>query len=1131
MKNKRKSFLRALAIGCMSLIAAASISLFGVSPLKMDSVVGSAAGSNSFVAPRTVYVTTDGSGYKLNNEGATDSLPVGGTTSYTEVSVNASSGSIVKGTNGNYTAYGVTGSSVSISLKFKMGHDLGGGEWYLGSDSYGGTDGDTVMGISSPGKIESGMLIVRTSYDAKTWNKLGSKQYAGGLNTTNFSKDRKAGDVVEIYCPDGKDIQKGVYVEVDYLYEIVDHWQTEHYEWYKRLLFGIKLGTPTMVDNYAYKNVIETSTFYIVSDEPSAVTFHNLSAKDSKELKGEDGESIDYLTRSETLTNNSVTSKGFQIDQTLLPSSTVSVTRNGSAFNIPSDKKITQDGCYDVTVKTKLGKTKTTRIYVDTRDFEEMKAYHFGEGLLAGSKRIYDRGELPVYEGGLTNYALQAVGKEYLPLFGYVKNLTTGTVIEIANTREAKSGTLTEAGEYEVVLLNNPTFNTTNPVGDCKTITFKFKLIENGTAPGPMENKKLLAQYMQSNVSDLKPFFYAVTQRSAGRGDITIAFSSYQNAYDYAYAQNVGLVEETSNGCYRYFGHFVTQSKEKYESGFDLTAALNYFTEQSVTVNYFDLSEEDGFSYTTLEDGLLDGRNLRALELSASVVVFASEEDRIALLQNAEIPLIALKKSAALKDGIDAEVQQEVEDFVFLRDSLGIDSEQVSVLDGNGKAYKIEYGKGFAQQLIDYNLPTGRYIVVESTIYGDVTSYPIRFIAPDDNTATVTMSYRYNGELFEEQFDQTATQEEITVEANEFTLSLVDDMDISYVKVRKYGSFEDGCTAEDLDGLSFHEEGEYRIIVVNTLGYTFSFNVTVTKFVPVTINFSEGEIEGIDTYYSATNVLLPQMEKYGYNFKGYVDDEGNQYNEQISEVLFIRDVILKPVWEAKKYFLSLHYTDSEVETEEVEFGTETELPDVKAPKDHRFVGWYDEETGEYVREKFMLSAERNVTLQAKLVKTHSSVTFDLGVEKHESKYEVGSTFLLPQMINREGYIFQGWLINGQAYEAAAYIVGEKDCTFEAIWSEKPAEEQPQAEEPTQDKEEVIQEPTEEIVEETVEEKVPAVENEALQEEAAAPAETETEETAESGCSASLNLNGGLFIIVTIGGVCCMKIFNKRKENK
>ncbi len=1099
MKNKKKSFWNVLAIGCMSLIATASMGLGNLLPLKTESVVGSAA--THYAEPSSVSATSAmkmynpdlDTGFKLENA---VSKTVYGSTAYTNLTVNSTNGTIKETSYNGVKAYAIDGSDVSIALSINHQAKVGSpivskSEWNLCNDSWGTTEGQLVNGVKT-GTVDSGALLVQVSKDNKTYTT------AGTVTTdyfNNFGKTQKT-----IYTPKGTDVNKGIYVRVLYAYEIVDFKECTHPT--KFLGFLWETGKKHDNDN-VFKNYVEAYTFFICNDDPEAVTFHNLSAKDSEELKGENGESIDYLTAAETLTDGSVTSTGFKIDQSLLPSSTVSLTRNGKAFEIPADNTITQDGCYDILVKTKLGRTKTTRIYVDTRDFEQIKAYYFGEGLLAGSKRIYDKGEIPVYEAGLTNYALQPVGDEYLPLGGYIKNFTTCTVIQIDSNREAKSGTLWEAGEYEVVLCNNPTFTTDNPVGDCQSILFKFKLIEEGTAPGPQLNQELLAQYMQSNVSDLKPFFYAVTQHSAGRGDITIAFSSYQKAYDYAYAQNVGLVEEMSDGSYRYFGHFVTQSKEKYESNFDLTAAINYFTEQSITKNYFDLSEKDGFSYTTLDEGLLDGRNLRALELASSVVVFASEEDRIALLQDAETPLIGLKKSAVLGDGIDAQVRQQVEDFVFLRDSLGIDSEQVTLLDFEGNAYKLEYGKGFAQQLIDYNLPTGRFIVVESTIYGDVTSYPIRFIAPNDNTATVTMSYSLNGEVFEQQFNQASTQEPVTIECNEFTLSLIDDMAISYLKVTKKGSFEEGFAAEDLAGLAFAEEGGYHIICVNILGYTFTFNVIVKAFVPVTINFSDCGLEGIDTYYSATNVLLPSMEKYGYNFAGWQDEEGNIYNEEIQQILFMTDTVLKPVWEAKKYFLSLHYTDGKVATEEVEFGTETTLPNAEEPNDYRFVGWYDEATDECVNDKFTLSVERNVVLQARFVKAYSNVTFELGMENYTAKYAVGATFYLPQP-KRAGYIFQGWRMNGEAYTMDSYTVGDTDCTFQAVWVAEPVEEQPQVESTLKD----------------ANTRVPVKPDVTT---------NKKEKKAESGCAATIGISGVSSMMLVIGGVCCKMIFKKKEE--
>jgi hypothetical protein len=200
----------------------------------------------------------------------------------------------------------------------------------------------------------------------------------------------------------------------------------------------------------------------------------------------------------------------------------------------------------------------------------------------------------------------------------------------------------------------------------------------------------------------------------------------------------------------------------------------------------------------------------------------------MALLQNADVPVFGLKKTSVYKKTTEKEATQGVSDFVFIKDSMGFDSYTVSLMDAStSRTYKIEYGKGVAEQLKKYNLPSGTYTIIESTIYGDVTSYPVRYIA--DNTASVTLTYTLDGKQLQKEITQD-TAKDLTIRTEGFALSVMDTLDeYTFVKVTKKGDFEKAYANETLRSTVFGENGEYRIVCVNTLGYTYTFNITVER--------------------------------------------------------------------------------------------------------------------------------------------------------------------------------------------------------------------------------------------------------------------------------------------------------------
>lgn len=855
----------------------------------------------------------------------------------------------------------------------------------------------TYKGIES-GAIGSGMLIVEKSYDQTTWSRMDSEEYQNGLFTTNLRAHYGIGNDVLIYEPAGADLNHGIYLRVTFVYE------AKHTFMGKTLFGGEKEET---VD----KIFREQSVFYLCNENIDGVTFHNLSIDNKNfpdEIKNPEGDVIEEYKRAETLIDGTMTVTGFELDNPM-NNVTVTIDRNGQLIDVPTNGKVTETGVYHITISQKLGqKQKHMTVYIDKRSIEEIKSYYFSDGFVTG-KRIYWEGQFPMFEGGYTTYSVSKTDENFPAIYGTITNLTTGTTIEIPAFRNQATGDLLEAGEYVATFYNNPTFNQETPAGDTIVITYRFMLIAQGTAPGPQVNKQSLAEYASQNVSDYTPKYYGVTFASASSGNITLAFSNYQDAFAYAYNYEKGCVEKQSDGSFRYSGTLRVEAKEKYNSLWDLTDATNYFAEQAVQVLFFDLT--DDFTYLTLEDSIIESYdNLRTLELKKSIVIFESNEQRLAATAGNLLPVISAKKYQYLTPGLNGEVATGFHNFEFVKDENGFDSDSVVIVDCTGKSIPIQYHMSVAQQLQEANCATGVITVMEKTIYGDSTTYQAIYIAEGQNTTTATISYYKNGQTNTLAVSQQNLPARLEVNGFYFS-ALKDDLDPqAFVKVTLNGQ-ETLYTFEEALATTWGAVGNYTVEFINRLGYAYQIEFSIEQSYIVTVSFSGAGAESL-TPIKITNiqnqVALPQVSRYGYQLIGYEDQEGKQYTTVIDQVKLGKDLVLTPLWKAKTFTLTIQDSAGVVlQTTDVKFGETYILTAPLVSGDSVFEGWLV--NGEkYEKNEVTIDTEENLIIVAVIHTTQNSNGTD-------SNKPAGGLSALPWIILLAGLIFAmgGFLVGNQ----------------------------------------------------------------------------------------------------------------------
>ena len=833
--------------------------------------------------------------------------------------------------------YGVTGESVLLFLKVDPSASRG---WITVDDDFGKKDSQKIKDTYT-GPVRTGALIIRTSKDGKTYNTINSSKYAKGLFTTDFENHYGTMGYIPIYMPSGEDIINGIYIQILYAYEAKNESQKKDYR------------------------ILEQYYVYICSDNLDAITFHNLSAKNNLQqaLEGYDEATADIHMRAETMLSNAYTVSGFEIDRKLNRTVSYSLTKDGKKINNQSNNRYQDTGKYVITLKNPVGTSREVILYVDRMSDEEAFDYYFGESFIRG-KRIYSEGQYPVYEGGHTSYFLNPIDEYHVPLGGYIKNLTTDETIEITPNREGIQGDIVNPGDYIAVFNTNPKFDIDPDSGDCREFTFHFRIIAEGTAPGPVINKRnLLTNYAHTTISDSYPIYYGLVYQSATKGNITLAFATMEAAIEFAKGYERGTVEQQPDGSYRYTGSLLVKQKEKYESNWDLMDAIEYFAEEAVQPYYFDLSED--FTSLSLSQKTIEGtNNLRTLELDRSVVIFADGQKPL-LTNITAIPIISPKPYKYLEPGLDGNIELGYDDFQFVRDKYGCDSDSIVIIDKNGNEYSINYNEDVGKQLAGMKCPTGIVTIREKTIYGDIAEYEAVYIEPGINTAILTLNTHSNtnnsqlensvsdistdipvfGEVSLQSYSQADDGKQISLYA--FSIRNVQDeldpYNLVIVSNKENSQNDLFFVADQKCDKTWIEPGEYSIKVVNRLGYSYTINIIIEESNYASIHFTgmgTEDIEIIQTSFGSKDVKIPELTRYGYEFVGFEDKNGRLYNSEIDEILFRGSTVLKAVWKAKQFNLSIQDSEGHIlQTNIVSFGEEYILPQFITQNGVQYAGW------------------------------------------------------------------------------------------------------------------------------------------------------------------------------------------------
>ncbi len=532
-------------------------------------------------------------------------------------------------------------------------------------------------------------------------------------------------------------------------------------------------------------------------------------------------------------------------------------------------------------------------------------------------------------------------------------------------------------------LNNNATYNTNTPSGDNRVIEYHFVIAPEGTDINPKVNKRTLNEFMHRGISGCYPKYYGLVYQSSKKGNVTLAFSSWEEAYQYAYNYENGTVESLGDGTYLYSSSFSVETKKKYNSDWELTEALYESAEQAVKELYIDPSDES--TYLTISNTSLSFEDLKHQRLERSVVLFAGGQQELLTINDA-LPILNSRPYAYLDPVDGGGVEAGKDDFQFVNIKNDIDSKNVAITESS-KTHFIKYNKSVDEQLGGFGYPTGIVKIVEENINDGYTEYEAVYFANGDNTAHVTIAYYVNGQ--KQTVELTQDDKDTTINADLFMIqSLTDELDpYNLVIVFKDNNPIAAFAADQPMNLAWCDQGEYQIKVVNRIGNWYSFNMIVNETDYATVSFQGQGTEGLEPIIAKkgdTHIRLPEAMHDNLEFKSYCDEEGTEYQGEIEQIDSNGSMVLKPTWSIKKCHIILKDADGrELKTIDAAYGSEIELGAPDIPEGYSFIGWLRD--GSLLPDNKILVRDDEITLIASVSDNNVTTTPEMVQPGNEQK--------------------------------------------------------------------------------------------------------------------------------------------------
>lgn len=683
-------------------------------------------------------------------------------------------------------AFGVQDGQVSFSYVYDDMFISEDNPYHVISDK-----GNKIDGIKLSAKIEKGALLIQKSSNGDSW------EFCANPVLNLFESNRSG--ITDFYTPDGTDVAKGCYYRVIIAYKMNDSENVQRDGFFQSIGSFFSNAINSIDSDWGKAKDLrhlECYTFYVCSNSGDFV-LHNLSTTKEDILSiAEDALLIDCLLAGETLTNGATTTDGFTLD-TLGAALDVTVNgitaEDGDTFRVP--------GKYSVVARTNLGKETSKTVFIFNGGEDRGASVYFEDGFLVKGKRVY-RGDsdYPTFSANSV-IRIKAVPDEVPPMTGNVTNLDTGSVIVLPSNTRAEQTYQLEPGVYSATLYCGATTS-----GSLFCYSFHFRIIDEDSKPyvnfNTLSNRTELKDYVTKH--------YEVAVATTRGGFVYACFSSYEEAFAFAYDLQKRFVEIRDDGIY-YINPDNRQQKIKFQSRnsvdrIKLTKQIVADARMNVEVAYFNPMVP--FSYQPYEgNDSIDELETAILAQSCRVVV--SPESRERLL--ARVPYI---------NGFSF-IQVEDYDVVSVLARHIEDGDVVSIDLGN---------------LVDEQLTkTGFYEITETNKYGDKITYYVCFMAENQTESVWEMTEA--GETSEVLITYSVTNHQERVFAADVASiksiqNAFDEYAIATISAPDIYSYDLVCMVSELKNLVLYKGGNYYVTFTDRVGNSYQVVISISGIVP-----------------------------------------------------------------------------------------------------------------------------------------------------------------------------------------------------------------------------------------------------------------------------------------------------------
>lgn len=559
---------------------------------------------------------------------------------------------------------------IEFKLRYNNKNSINNTVWRLSGDSATSVNGINLNGSS----IGQGAIVVQRRR----------------LNQNNYDVLKTIGNVFssnnkfEYTSLNGEDINTGAYYRISVAYEVYRTW-TEKQGWW---IFVRN------VQKSEYKNCLEVYNFFIARNSCN-IQYLELADKDYTKYT-DDSSRIEIIKKGDTLSDGSVTTKGFKINYLDNKSFTVEYSKNGGSFvKVRDGQKITANGAYSMRVTSLFGNTKTTNITVYNGEQDQGYTRYFGQSAIVGDRVADITKALPTYKPGV-KLALNSLPRQIPALHGIIKNNSTGFIRDVNESYARQEVPIYDEGVYTINLINGDE----NKAGTTFRYEFNFIVADLSSVPSINMNNVLSS----ITISDYDAKHIEVKYNMPSNAVAHICFDSndYLIAYQFAYALEKKYISEGNNGYY-YHGAY-------YADNISLVNAINEHLTNIITVEYF----INNYTQFYLDEDLLH-TTISIDSLNKDKDIYVTTTDQINKMLNKENILDS--------------------SFQFVK--IG-DFESKTIVARNMDTNRV-YNLAYNRRLGDMLTETGKYEITETNKYNETTVYEIVYCCNNATVVNVTV--------------------------------------------------------------------------------------------------------------------------------------------------------------------------------------------------------------------------------------------------------------------------------------------------------------------------------------------------------------------------------------------------------